>query len=95
MVGHRRLSGEEVFILSLYHMAQSFRSEIHSLLAAFGGEKRKKELSGDYLPPRQGPPETPPGAAPLDAAFKRLLRAKSTGLLITWRQALVRRGMVP
>src|SRR5438045_2780563 len=33
---------------------------------ASGGRK-----SGDYLPPRQGPPETPPGAAPLDPAFKK------------------------
>src|SRR6266568_8501065 len=35
---------------------------------ASGGRK-----SGDYLPPRQGPPETPPGAAPLDPAFKKPL----------------------
>src|SRR6266536_2150159 len=35
---------------------------------ASGGRK-----SGDYLPPRQGPPETPPGAAPLDPTFKKPL----------------------
>ena len=45
---------------------------------ASGGRK-----SGDYLPPRQGPPETPPGAAPLDPAFKKPMLV-SPG----WRRAL-------
>src|SRR5438046_1452941 len=33
---------------------------------------RRERDSGDYLPPRQGPPETPPGALPLDPASKNL-----------------------
>src|SRR6266496_1592440 len=32
---------------------------------------RRERDSGDYLPPRQGPPETPPGALPLDPASKK------------------------
>src|SRR5439155_299874 len=32
---------------------------------------RRERDSGDYLPPRQGPPETLPGALPLDPASKK------------------------
>src|SRR5438876_8220065 len=32
---------------------------------------RRERDSGDYLPPRQGSPETPPGARPLDPASKK------------------------
>ncbi|SRR6266536_1726036 len=51
-------------------------TSIGFLVRPFGGEWRK-EIRG--LPaPRQGPPETPPVAAPLDPAFEKTILVRFT-----------------
>jgi len=61
----------------------SFRGTAGALKCRFfsappSGAKGERD-SGDYLPPRQGSPETPPGALPLDPASKKPIPERTAG----------------